>query len=114
MATPEKVKIPKHTRGDSARLTFNLTTDADLTNCTAKMTFRKNSATGAIVKTLDSEAGTPTLTVSNSPKKVVTSVFSIDVVGQIYWDLELVNNDWDLPKVTPYAGVWQITQDQTP
>jgi hypothetical protein len=112
MATPAKVTIPKHTRGDSARLTFNLTTEADLANASAKMTFRKNSATGPIIKALDSADGD--IIISNSPKSVVTEVFSIDSVGQIYWDLQLTNGDWDLPVVTPYAGIWQITQDQTP
>lgn len=112
MATPAKVNIPKHTRGDSARLTFNLTTTADLTNATAKMTFRKNSGTGPIVLALSSEAGQ--IAVSNSPKRVQTSVFTMPEVGNMYWDLELTNNDWDLPVMTPYAGVWRITQDQTP
>ena len=117
MSVPAVVKLAKHYRGDGVRLTFDITSEADFTNVKVRMTFRYGNGTGPIVLSLDSDAHPEDFTVtviSSTEKKIVSRPFQIMKSGNIYWDMQLDNNDWDLTPVSPFAGVWRIEQDRTP
>lgn len=126
MAVPDIIELPEHWRGDSyGPMKFTVTSDTDLTGVTAKLTFRKDYDEGEIVQQLtsdNSDAGPApapefAIVIDDAEKTITVRLFKPAVSGDLYWDLELTwpaDDNGHERTQTPYAGVWEVTQDRTP